>query len=387
MLEYLDSYSGTAEQRVNICQAFDAALERLKQPHPRGNRALVGQIEALISKDPNQFFEIDAHGWAKLKVDSFHYDAGRFRCLSLHQLRQQLDSRRSSSGHRLKLFALTGASPVTDIGALQGGAASHSMFQAASQFNCLESPGPYLVPVSNYFSDPTQGPRASISAYPATLLRHYSAPLQGNQAVRFIQKDSQTQINLLHRVALEGVAAVKSGYLTSDAVKNPSTFAGLLHDHFDEIEIGLHEGAQVILGSNWDGPVTGHALISQVFTSTLAAGGYSRLDLASGEWMNILRQLQRAAYLGTLLAAASTGQRRVVLTLIGGGVFGNPLSLIWESIVWACEQVQPLLAGELSVVVNGRNLTDGLTVEKLKIDVHKFGGEVVQCSATATKFL
>ena len=31
----------------------------------------------------------------------------------------------------------------------------------------------------------------------------------------------------------------------------------------------------------------------------------------------------RAAYLGTLLAAATLGQHLAVLTLIGGGVFGN----------------------------------------------------------------
>jgi hypothetical protein len=386
MLHHLDSYSGTAEQRLNICQAFDSALERLKQPSPRGNRALVGQIEALVAKDPSRFFEIDADGWTKLKVDTYEYHAGRFRCVSLHQLRQQLDIRRSSTGHQLKLFALTGPSPITDIGALQGSAAPNSLFQVASQFNCLESPGAYLVPVANYFSDPTQGPRASISAYPATLLRHYSAPREGRQSLRYLQKDPQPQVNLLHRVALPGVAAVRNGYLTADAVKDPATFARLLHDHFDEIEVGVHEGAQVVLGANWDGPVVGHGPIAQVFTSTLAAGGYSRVDLSKGEWMNILRQLQRAAYLGTLLAAASTGQRRVVLTLIGGGVFGNPLPLIWESIVWACQQVQPLLAGDLSVVVNGRNLAEGVAVNTLKSDVQKFGGEVILCSASGTRF-
>ena len=76
----------------------------------------------------------------------------------------------------------------------------------------------------------------------------------------------------------------------------------------------------------------------------------------------------------------------MVLTLIGGGVFGNPLPLIWESIVWACQQVQPLLAGDLSVVVNGRNLAEGVAVNTLKSDVQKFGGEVILCSASGTRF-
>ena len=70
--------------------------------------------------------------------------------------------------------------------------------------------------------------------------------------------------------------------------------------------------------------------------------------------MTIVRQLQRAAYAGTLLAAAALGKSHVVLTLIGGGVFGNPIPLIWESILrWAADSVKPLLHRDLCVVVNG----------------------------------
>lgn len=68
------------------------------------------------------------------------------------------------------------------------------------------------------------------------------------------------------------------------------------------------------------------------------------------------RQLLRAAYLGTLLAAVTLHRKQVVLTLIGGGVFSNPVPLIWESIVWALEQVEPVLAGDIDVIVNGRAL-------------------------------
>jgi hypothetical protein len=67
----------------------------------------------------------------------------------------------------------------------------------------------------------------------------------------------------------------------------------------------------------------------------------------------IVRQLQRAAYAGTLLAAASLGKSYVVLTMIGGGVFGNPLPVIWESILWAADLARPVLHGDLCVIVNG----------------------------------
>src|SRR3989442_929187 len=75
-----------------------------------------------------------------------------------------------------------------------------SLFQVASQFNCLESPGEFVVPVAEYFNDPTQGPRASISAFPGTLVRHYAAPAPDGS--RFVQTNDGPQLNLL-----EGVCA------------------------------------------------------------------------------------------------------------------------------------------------------------------------------------
>jgi|GEM_PF-5757502 len=71
---------------------------------------------------------------------------------------------------------------------------------------------------------------------------------------------------------------------------------------------------------------------------TLAGGMYGSLAAPGEAYRVITRQLLRAAYLGTLLGAIALGRRVVVLTLIGGGVFGNPIELIWESILWAMEE-------------------------------------------------
>ncbi len=90
--------------------------------------------------------------------------------------------------------------------------------------------------------------------------------------------------------------------------------------------------------------------------------------------VEVCRQLLRAAYLGTLLSAVSLGRTRVVLTLIGGGVFGNPISLIWEAIQWALCEVEPLLARDLDVVVNGRNLGGSIEKEALVAAVGARGG-------------
>lgn len=365
MLELFDDYSGTHEQKLAICRAWDEARDRIQKETRRTPRDIVRQAEAKVARSPAEAFRFDENGYATLDG----YAAGRFQCRSLNSLESK------SSGGRLKLWVVVGTSPATDIGALQALAPPHSLFQAASQFNCLESPGPYIVPVTNYFSDPTQGPRASISAFPATLLRHYASPVE--------QQNPSPQLNLLHRVALPGVAQVEGGYLLADNIAQPSTFAQLLHDHFDQIEVGLHEGAQVVLGANWDGPVEGPRHIAQVFTSTIAAGGYSKVPRGDAVWSDIVAQLQRAAYLGTLRAAASTGQRRAVLTLIGGGVFGNPLEVIWDSILWACEQVAPTLGQDLTVIVNGRIL-EGLDLDAVETVARKWGGDLLRAYGSGT---
>ena len=166
-----------------------------------------------------------------------------------------------------------------------------------------------------------------------------------------------------------GRPACRNGYFTGEGVGDPVRIVTSLIDHFGQIRVGVHDRAEVVLGYNWDGavPASSPPSIAQVFTSTVAGGMYGgERTLGRVHFTSTCRQLLRAAYLGTMLAAVSLGRRRVVLTLIGGGVFGNPIPLILESIKWAVEQVEPLLASDLEVVLNGYNL--GTAVD-LRADV------------------
>src|SRR5206468_2080013 len=121
--------------------------------------------------DPERAFAFDSTRRATLSIGTFGWSAGHFETPSIGELR----SRSTGEGGIGRLWVFEGISPATDIGALQAAGGGRSLFQVASQFNCLESPGPSIVPVAEYFSDFTQGPRASISAFPATLQRHYAA--------------------------------------------------------------------------------------------------------------------------------------------------------------------------------------------------------------------
>jgi hypothetical protein len=316
----------------------------------------VRRAESAVRADPGAAFEFDPSGLATLTVDDDSWCAGRFGTPSIRELRERL----SAGGGEARLWVFDGRSPVTDIGALHATAGGRPLFQVASQFNCLEAPSPRITSVANYFSDSTQGPRASISAFPATLQRHYAAP--DRDGGRSVQETDRGQIDLLADVFAPGRSPVRNGYLVDDGGLGGRELVSALEQRFEHIRLGIHEAAAVVLGHNWYGKVPDpDRRIAQCFTSTVA-GGFNGGERALGaSFAPACRQLLRGAYLGTLLAAISLDRSPVVLTLIGGGAFGNPFALIWESITWAFDEVRSQAGAMLDVIVN---IYDGLDQEQ-----------------------
>ena len=362
-------------------EALIAHLHGVVAPATRGDRSLVARVETKVRANPAAHLRFDDATHATLAAAGRTFKAGRFETPRLGDLRRQAVEARRKAGDpkvELRCFVLDGASPATDIGALQATAPAGTLFQVASQFNCLEAPDAFVTPVASYFNDPTQGPRASISAFPGTLVRHYAAPAP--DGTRFIQRTDGQQLNLLEALCGPGDAVcVNNGYLTTDKIARPAALAEALEARFDELRTGVHDAVEVVFGYNWDGPVPGapYQTIAQVFSSTLAAGGYSRLDAADPAMSAVVRQLQRAAHFGALLAAAVLGKSCAVLTPVGGGVFGNPMTMIWESMLWAMDAVRPLPHRGLVVVVNGYNLGHHVPAPVLREAAAVRGGTLV----------
>jgi hypothetical protein len=373
----------SSSDRASLRDALTDHLQGIVVAGPRGDRSLVARVEDEVRADPAARIRFDDAGHATLAAAGRTFRAGLFETPRLGELRRRAAEARRRAGDpeaTLRLFVLDGASPATDIGALQATAPPGSLFQVASQFNCLEAPGPFVVDVAEYLHDPTQGPRACVSAFPGVLLRHYAAPAGGSPvASRFVQRTEGPQINLLEEMCDAGGAVVRSGYLMTDDIARPAALAKALEERFDDLHAGVHDGVEVVLGHDWDGPVPGapSTLIAQVLCSTVAAGGYSRLDGVDPAMGAIVRQLQRAAHLGTLLAAAALGKSYAVMTLVGGGVFGNPVPVIWASILWALTEVRPLLHRDLSVVVNGHSLGRHVSPRALEEAAATRGGALV----------
>jgi hypothetical protein len=91
------------------------------------------------------------------------------------RVRARAAARSRSGGGRLLLSVLHGAHRRSDIGTLQATAAPGTLFQVASQFNCLEAPGPHIVPVRDYVHRKRRDPRV-VLRLSRDLLRHYRAP-------------------------------------------------------------------------------------------------------------------------------------------------------------------------------------------------------------------
>lgn len=366
MIDLLLQHHDDAE----LARALLAHTAALRASARRADQQLVTEVEDIVRADPAGSFAFDEAGRATLSARGRSWEAGRFETPSIGELRARA---RGGAGGQAHLWVLDGAGAASDIGGLQGTAGEGSLFQVASQFNCLEAPDPCIVPVAEYYFDYTQGPRASISAFPGTLLRHYQAP---SAAGRFTQASGGPQLDLLRDVCAPAVAAVQSGYLQAEGVRDPRAFAAALEEHFDAIRLGVHDGVEVAFGYDWHGAVEGRRLIGQVLTSTVAGGGYGGQKL--GDFFEpTCRQLLRAAYLGTLLAAVTLERPKVVLTLIGGGVFGNPIPLIWSSILWALDEVKPHLSSDLTVVVNGRALTPVIGEAAILAETRARGGALV----------
>jgi len=299
--------------------------------------------------------EDDATGRGTLisKANGKRYGAGRFSTPSLAELRADVKRADKPRTGTLKLSHIASS----DVFALHADEEfSGAFFQAASQFNCLEFASPYATPedgVTIYEHDKTQGPACSLAAPAATVFRNYFVPCKGATG-----QSRDKQLNLLGDVLREvqgsdGEAAgdlveVRNGYTNSDeeelqqfndklrAVADRDKLAGLLR-------IGLHEDVEV----PWTGTryqlqqESDRQKVSQAFCSALAVG-YSQGSVEG--WEPLARLVLEASYEATLWAgarqAANGGSPKVVLTLLGGGVFGNAPEWILSAIARACVRLE-----------------------------------------------
>jgi hypothetical protein len=291
---------------------------------------------------PNQVREnlmVDGESLTSL-VNGKTYACGRLETPSLGELRSRV-SRQEHGESDLSLREVV--ADVTDLHADEDNAGC--LFQAASQFNLLEMAGPQVTPergVGIYEHDHTQGPACAIAAGAGTIYRNYFSRLAGQ-----VGQSASRQINCLADLGealgnSEGrLWQMKNGYALASReglIEISERLRTCSEAELDRLRELLRIGIQ------WDAQVTmrgGAHTVTQAYCAALpVAYSVHAPDL----WEGFARLVLEAAYGATLcsaiLNAIHTGNKRVYLTLLGGGAFGNKTVWITDALQRALGRYQ-----------------------------------------------
>ena len=272
------------------------------------------QVRAHLSVEGNTLeSQVNGRAWTY----------GELEVPSLAELRQRALSSAPPSG-KLSIREIIADAQTLHVDPSNEGA----LFQVASQFNLLEMTSPHITPeqgVGIYEHDHTQGPACAIAAGAGTIYRNYFVMVNGQ-----VGQSARNQIDCLADIGAalgnskNRLWEMRNGYALASyggLVEISKRLRALDEEELDKIRQKLRIGIQ------WETQVTLHDckhLVSQAYCSALPVA-YSRH--APALWADFARLVLEAAYEATLCAAivnmGRNGSKRVFLTLLGGGVFGN----------------------------------------------------------------
>lgn len=132
--DLLEAILGTDPGELN------AARARVLASKGKGDINLVADVEREVKRAPQTAISFDATDLATVVAGDQRYCGGRFATRSIGELEASVIKRAANGTPPPTFSVIEGRDPVTDIGALQAMAPASTLFQVASQFNCLEAP-------------------------------------------------------------------------------------------------------------------------------------------------------------------------------------------------------------------------------------------------------
>jgi hypothetical protein len=298
-------------------------------------------------------------------VNHFHYDhirgalvcrtapqfprqhIGRFECPSVAELRSKLAAAQGAAAPSASLSFAHLAAPA-GVGPLHREPSNAgAVFQAASQFNCLEMTNPSVSPtdgVGIYINDRTQGFACALACPAATVYRNYLVQHEGNTGQHPVQIDNLKAVGVAVGNGDGRYWVMQNGYALPVGRDSLTELAARLRT-----EPNLVEEAEAALrvGVHWEtsvAPPLEHHRVCQVYASALPCA-YAH-GTPESDWEPFARLVLRAAYEATLAVGAvrSLGARgarvKCYLTALGGGVFGNRYEWIRDAISHALDLYQ-----------------------------------------------
>ena len=310
---------------------------------------------------------MDARNVVFLKLNGQELQAGTFFSPSVEELWAQLEEQLAKLPAPLR-ESITKIQPTVEnvVAESLGLHAScpGGVFQAASQFNCLEFASPYATPeggITNYLYDRTQGPACAIACAAGTAVRNYLCHVPGAKPdVVGQQKDNQIN-NLadveeeIQRLTQKKFWTVRNGYVDSTPEQLRELNTIIEDPRIREIiskklRIGVQRDTQVTTDGEYNRLVTADGkpiIVTQTYNSALSCG-YSRVP--SDLWEPLAKKVLAASYEATFLVTAINVLREshrlgnvvcppVFLTKVGGGVFCNKRDWIKAAILEAYKAV------------------------------------------------
>lgn len=279
---------------------------------------------------------------------------GEFSTPTIGQLKMQI--RPGTNPALASLGAMTYEHIQGDIGALIRNGASHAVYQAASQINCLEMISPSVAPsdgITMYSNDLTQGPICALACPFATFYRNYLVPIAAGLVAEQARATSVGQCSGEQIDLLAGISTVLG--LTQKPYRNQNGYAffNSLADFTATMDTIRRAGEfnvinAMAVGVQWDTtawPVPlgadpnlykGEDLktVTHVYTSAFPVAYHP--NIGTYNFNQFAQMMLAAAFEGTLLAAAyraMTLRKRITvfLTQPGGGAFGNEDAWIVEA--------------------------------------------------------
>jgi hypothetical protein len=307
---------------------------------------LFGFQESLSAVQENFIIEeLPDHATLTSTANNRTFNVGRFSVRNLPSFSHVLEHRSATPG---TLHIIRGEGWLGENSCICNVLETQSLpefdgatFQAASNFNCLEYAafgGIALLGVTNYVYDYTQGPYCALAAGAGPVYRNYFVP-HADGTIGQLTKE----IELLANTAIGRF--VQHGFPVLGTV-DLAAVAGADWDDLDQFRVGPHENLEVTTrttrGSEdlvTEGIPRGQ-IVHQVYAAFL---WFEELVERNETSLRIARQLLIAQYRATVLAAwemsakypGRAGSRRLVLTAVGGGWFGNPRELIAGAVLAA----------------------------------------------------
>ena len=223
---------------------------------------------------------------------------------------------------------------------------NNAVFQVASNHNTIEGIAVDKTPeqdpfyTTKYIFDNTQGPAASISAGFGAICRVYCANVSNSDKIS--PQISTREINLLDE--FDDCFKVRNGYVEETfRNKKPSW------DQLPLLKVGIHPNQKVYFGHIMqDGKINlRDTSLHEQHIHQVLCGAYNIGQGTAGTENNKIDEnddyirtkiISCGNYIGTFLTTSFLNSKKLVLTLLGGGVFKNPLDIIIGAIKYAFEE-------------------------------------------------